>query len=377
VAAIMTERARWADRETGRDDLGPLLHQELDRLPERYRTAVVLCCLEGMAIEQAARHLGWPVGTVQSRLARGRERLRSRLIRRGLVPSVGAFGIVLASEEATAALPGSLLDFTVQAAIRTAAGRVASAGAFPAAVAALTEEVFRAMFLTKLKWTGAALLGAVVVASGVGVYGFQAPGDLAERPAAERPSKPERPLTPSPTPPILPAPAATPRAPIPPRPPGNSGVNIERINKLIRVAQQQEDLGDFDGAVQTIEEIERMLREWYDRLLQKRHDRPEPRPVPVPPLGAVANAVPSAPALETRPATPPGATPLPAPRAAPTTVPIPYGSPGIPPSTSGPEGRSQEDRLREVERKLEQILKVLERSKPEPRDPATPSPSPF
>ena len=56
-----------------------LLHAEIDRLPERYRVPIVLCDLEGRSHEQAARHLGWPIGTVKSRLARGRNRLRDRL----------------------------------------------------------------------------------------------------------------------------------------------------------------------------------------------------------------------------------------------------------------------------------------------------------
>ena len=54
------------------DDLGPVLHEELDRLPERYRAVLVLCFLEGLTQHQAAERLGWPVGTVQSRLARSR-----------------------------------------------------------------------------------------------------------------------------------------------------------------------------------------------------------------------------------------------------------------------------------------------------------------
>ena len=56
------------------DGLGGLLHEEIARLPERFRAPVVLCDLEGRTHEQAARHLGWPVGTVKSRLARGRQR---------------------------------------------------------------------------------------------------------------------------------------------------------------------------------------------------------------------------------------------------------------------------------------------------------------
>ncbi len=59
------------------------LYDELERLPEKYRLPLVLCYLEGLTYEQAAVRLGCPVRTVQSRLARGRERLRGRLERRG------------------------------------------------------------------------------------------------------------------------------------------------------------------------------------------------------------------------------------------------------------------------------------------------------
>ena len=69
------------------DDLGCVLHEEIERLPERFRIPLVLCDLEGRSHEQAARHLGWPIGTVKSRQARGRERLRDRLQRRGVSPT--------------------------------------------------------------------------------------------------------------------------------------------------------------------------------------------------------------------------------------------------------------------------------------------------
>ena len=64
------------------------LYDELERLPEKYRLPLVLCYLEGLTYEQAAMRLACPVRTVQTRLARGRERLRGRLARRGLAPSV-------------------------------------------------------------------------------------------------------------------------------------------------------------------------------------------------------------------------------------------------------------------------------------------------
>lgn len=55
------ERGDWAE-------LAALLHAEIDRLPERYRVPVVICDLQGLTHEKAARHLGWPVGTVKIRL---------------------------------------------------------------------------------------------------------------------------------------------------------------------------------------------------------------------------------------------------------------------------------------------------------------------
>ena len=64
-----------------------ILHEEIGRLPEKYRTPVVLCYLEGLTHDQAAQKLRWPVGTVRSRLSGARDRLRSRLVRRGVAPS--------------------------------------------------------------------------------------------------------------------------------------------------------------------------------------------------------------------------------------------------------------------------------------------------
>ena len=64
----------------------PVLHEEIDRLPERYREPVVLCYLEGLSTDEAALRIGCPKGTILSRLSRARERLRERLARRGLAP---------------------------------------------------------------------------------------------------------------------------------------------------------------------------------------------------------------------------------------------------------------------------------------------------
>src|SRR5262249_7346974 len=75
--------------EEDRPDLELALLEEVDRLPEKYRLPIVLCYLEGLTHEAAARRLSWPVGTVEGRLARARGLLRSRLTRRGLAPAIG------------------------------------------------------------------------------------------------------------------------------------------------------------------------------------------------------------------------------------------------------------------------------------------------
>ncbi len=62
--------------ETDREELGPIVQEEVRRLPEKYRAAVVLCYWEGLTQEQAAVQLGIPLGTVRSRLARARDLLR-------------------------------------------------------------------------------------------------------------------------------------------------------------------------------------------------------------------------------------------------------------------------------------------------------------
>ena len=66
------------------DDVSTVLHQEIDRLPERYRKPIVLCYLEEMTYQQAATHLRWSEGTTRGRLARAREILRVRLNQRGI-----------------------------------------------------------------------------------------------------------------------------------------------------------------------------------------------------------------------------------------------------------------------------------------------------
>src|SRR6516225_3137308 len=163
-------------------ELRQVLDEELDRLAPKYRAALVLFYLEGKTTEEVARQLACPKGTVLSRLARGRERLRLRLVRRGVAPSAGLLVGVLATQ---AAVPAELALATVEAAVLTAAGQAAS-GAIPATVAVLTKGVLRAMLLNKLKVAGVVLLAVTAAVVGAGVCARLA---LADKPAVANKDK--------------------------------------------------------------------------------------------------------------------------------------------------------------------------------------------
>src|SRR5262249_8771141 len=71
-----------------------ILHEELNRLPEKVRLPLLLCYLEGKSRDEAAAELGWSVGVVKGALERGRLRLRAGLGRRGIAQSAGLLAAV-------------------------------------------------------------------------------------------------------------------------------------------------------------------------------------------------------------------------------------------------------------------------------------------
>jgi RNA polymerase sigma-70 factor (ECF subfamily) len=167
-------------------DLRPVLDQEIRWLPDRYRAPFVLCYLEGRTNREAADRLGCPEGTVVSRLASARARLRRRLAGRGVALSAGAV-LALASDNAlSAAVPAPLAEATVKAAIGFAAGHAAAAGSVPARVAALTEGVVQAMWMNQVKALTAGLLAVAAVVWAAFLF---AP----VTPAAEQPREAPRP----------------------------------------------------------------------------------------------------------------------------------------------------------------------------------------
>ena len=132
-------------------DLQELLEQELETMPDKYRTAIVLCDLEGLTTAAAAQQAGCSPGSLRVRLVRGRAMLAKRRVRHGLARSSGVLTTALCQNAATACVPGPLVISTVKAASLLAAGKALAAGAIGGKVVALMEGVLKTMLLAKLK----------------------------------------------------------------------------------------------------------------------------------------------------------------------------------------------------------------------------------
>jgi RNA polymerase sigma factor (sigma-70 family) len=162
-------------------DLHPFLDDAIASLQKKYRIPFILCYLQGRTVSDIARELGQPHGTVAARLARAREQLRRRLVRRGITLSGPCLALALSDGAANAAVPPALVTGTIKAAGLVAAGRAVVAASTSTQTAALMEGAMRSMFITKMRMVGGAL---AAVAVGAALLGYQA---MAADQAQEKP----------------------------------------------------------------------------------------------------------------------------------------------------------------------------------------------
>ncbi|HEY7314231.1 MAG TPA: sigma-70 family RNA polymerase sigma factor [Gemmataceae bacterium] len=144
-------------------ELRAALDDEIARLPDKYRTPLVLCYLADKTHEQIAGELGWPKSSVTARLARARQLLQRRLLRRGFTAPAGMLAALLIESSMNAAPPAVLTLSTVRLAVQALNGEAIAA----TATAALADSVLKGAALPK--WTAALMVLATLgLAAAVG-----------------------------------------------------------------------------------------------------------------------------------------------------------------------------------------------------------------
>src|SRR5262249_27078867 len=139
-------------------ELQPVLDEELNQLPEKYRAPLVLCCLQGKTHQQAAHELGWPSGSMSRRMARARQLLQKRLTRRGVTLASVLLFLELSRPPAPAAVPPTLVNSTVKAAVLFRAGKTVATGAISLRVMTLAAAMIQNLVLAKVRATLVTLL---------------------------------------------------------------------------------------------------------------------------------------------------------------------------------------------------------------------------
>lgn len=218
-AAIASDASSHDDRNR---DTERILHEEVDRLPERFRRAIILCDLDGRTHDEAARSLDCPIGTIKSRLVRGRDRLRDQLTRRGLSPAVGLPGWI----KLPTPLVGSTARFVVES---TSGGPTAAVGG----AAALAGATMGGMFMDQIKVAATFVLGLGLATAGYGLLAHAA----ADPPPARDPAG----IAPA-SPPPAPAPLSTKSAASPP-----PLAAVEKIDRRVLVMNGRTQAWAYDA----------------------------------------------------------------------------------------------------------------------------------
>jgi RNA polymerase sigma factor (sigma-70 family) len=156
-------------RELAVRDYLAIIDEEVRRLAVVYRLPVILCCLEGRSLEEAAQQLGWTTGSVKGRLERGRVRLHDRLVRRGLTLSAALAAAEL-SRSAAATVAAGLARPLISAAMTFAVQKIPPAAVVSEKVGAIARDFIKSMALAKLRSAVALLLATCFFVGGVLAY---------------------------------------------------------------------------------------------------------------------------------------------------------------------------------------------------------------
>jgi RNA polymerase sigma factor (sigma-70 family) len=182
--ATATPAPRDPAAEVSWREVQAILDQELQRLPERYRAPLILCYLECLTRDEAARQLGLSPTTLHGRLDRARNLLRGGLCKRGLTLGAVLSAAALSDSAGRAAMAPLFVVSSAKAALLLATGQPLTEGVVATRVLALTREVLKSMFLTKLNWTTATVLcaGLCVALLGVSFTSLSSAQDAKPRP---------------------------------------------------------------------------------------------------------------------------------------------------------------------------------------------------